>query len=187
MIEGCYSQGPWQAEEMNWHEMGFQQRHLWGPTSGAERPCAAEKVGKWMNRKQLCRKRPRDPCRLVEHGSTVWPCGEEGHHILGCTGKTVAKWREVIIPFYWAFVRPHLKRRVQIAPQYKENIDILEEGQRKAVKTIRILENKMYKERLIKLGLFSFRREGCQEILLLSTSTQCGSTKDQTLLGCSWR
>lgn len=83
-------------------------------------------------------------------------------------------------------MRPHLKRRVQIAPQYKENIDILEQGQRKAVKTIRVLENKMYKERLIKLGLFSFRREGYQEILLLSMSTQCGSTKEQTLLGCSW-
>lgn len=67
---------------------------------------------------------------------------------------------------------PHLKHWVQFAPQYKENINILEQGQWKAVKTIRVLENKTYKERLIKMGLFGFRKEGREEILLLSVSIQ---------------
>lgn len=92
-----------------------------------------------------------------------------------------SKQREVIILFHSAFLRPHLKHWFQFAPQKNENIDILDQGQRRAVKTIRVLENKMCKERLIKLGLFSLRREGSfkkpylgleEGILLLSTSPQ---------------
>lgn len=88
---------------------------------------------------------------------------------------------EGIILFHSAFLRPHLKHCVQFAPQQNENIDILDQGQRRAVKTIRVLENKMWEERLIKLGLFSLWREGSfkkpylgleERILLLSTSLQ---------------
>ncbi|KAK4825547.1 hypothetical protein QYF61_000124 [Mycteria americana] len=92
-----------------------------------------------------------------------WQCAlaaQKAHHILDCIKKSVAcKSKEVVLPLFSALARTHLECCIQLwGLQYKKDVDLLEQAQRRATKMIRDLEHLSYEERLRELGLFSLFR-----------------------------
>jgi len=73
---------------------------------------------------------------------------------LGCIKREVAsRERERIVPLYSAHARPHLKYRVQAwGPQYRKDVELLEEVQRRDMKMIKLLEHFSHAGRLRELG-----------------------------------
>jgi len=64
---------------------------------------------------------------------------------------------------YSALVRPHPESCVQLwSSQHKEDMELLERGQRATMKTIRGLEHLSYEERLRDWGLFSLEKRSLQ-------------------------
>ena len=106
---------------------------------------------------------------------------QKANCILGCSQSSVAsRVREVILPFCFALVRPHLEYCIQMwSPQYRRDIDPLEGIQRRAIKMIHRMEHLLYKDRLREMGLFSLEKRRLQGDLIAAFQYLKGSYRKE--------
>ena len=92
---------------------------------------------------------------------------QKANRILGCIKRSVTS--RLILPLYSTLMRTHLEYCIQLwGPQYKTDMDLLEQVQRRAMMMIRGLEHLSYED---SWGCSVWRREGSGDTLLQPFST----------------
>jgi len=165
-----------------------QQREVWSPAAGEEQTQAPVYAKGSPAGKQLCRKGQGSWWTPKLNMSQQWALAtKRTEGILGCIRQSSARrWREVILPFYSALVRPQLKYCVQFwALQYRKDMNMLERVDQRAVKMMDQSISPMQK------GWESWdcstrRREGSEDILLMYVDSWKEGAKRTEPSSCQW-
>lgn len=77
--------------------------------------------------------------------------------------------REVIVPLYYAALRPYLEHCIQLwGPYQMKNTDLLEQIQRRATKVLRRMKLLSNEDTLGELGLFSLENKSLERDLIVT-------------------
>ena len=104
--------------------------------------------------------------------------GQKANCILGYIKRSVtSRSRDVILPLYSALVRPHLENCIQFwGPQHKEDMELLEWVQRRAIKMIRGLGHFSDKDRLREMRLLGLEKRRLWGDLIMALQDLEGPT-----------
>lgn len=101
--------------------------------------------------------------------------------------RTANQVRKGIVLLYSELVWPHFKHCVQVwALQYRKDIKLLENIYRRATKTVKGPEEKMYEEWLRSLGLFSPEKKRLKGVIMVAYSFFMRGLDGQGLNSSLW-
>ena len=121
-------------------------------------------LGCWLTRSST---RPSNVRSQHRRPSIFWAASKE------CSSS-----KEVILTLYSTVVLPYLESCIQLwSPQYRKDVELLEQVQRKATKMVQELDHVSYEDRLRELGLFSLEKRRLQWDLLAAFQYLKGTYK----------